>query len=140
MVWDIERETPFLKPGKILSDEYFQDTGVSLSDFELVKSSQSSLGKGAYGEVKLVKFKKTQDYYALKIINWGSSANKNIDLMREVEIHKRLKHDNIVRLLQYFEDGDKLCLILEYASKGSLFHAIRKRKFLEEDEAFYFFV
>lgn len=60
--------------------------------------------------------------------------------MKEVEIHKRLHHENIVRLYNYFEDKKYLYLILEYAPKGSLFTLIRKKKFLSEDEAFFFFI
>ena len=33
-----------------------------------------------------------------------------------------------------------LYLLLEYASKGSLFHQIKKKHYLTEDEAFYYFV
>ena len=62
------------------------------------------LGKGAYGQVKLVKHIASGELYAMKIISKATIQNKNIDLMREVEIHKRLKHDNIVRLVNYFED------------------------------------
>ena len=62
------------------------------------------LGKGAYGQVKLVKHIESGEFYAMKIISKATLQNKNIDLMREVEIHKRLKHDNIVRLINYFED------------------------------------
>ena len=60
--------------------------------------------------------------------------------MREVEIHKRIIHENIVRLYNHFEDEKNLYLILEYASKGTLFHLIRSKKQLTEDEAFYFFI
>ena len=99
------------------------------------------LGKGAYGEVKLARFRQTEDLYALKIIDKSvNNKNKNIDLMREVEIHSRLKHENIIRLLHHFEDKKRLYLILEYAEKGSLFHLIRKKKYLKEAEAFYYFI
>ena len=87
-----------------------------------------------------MKYVETGDLYALKVLKKSSQANKNLDLMKEVEIHKRLKHDNIVRLLSHFEDWDNLYLVLEFASKGSLFHLIKKRRYLGEDEAFYFFV
>lgn len=98
------------------------------------------LGKGAYGQVKLVKLKGKGELFALKIIDKKMLQNKNMDLMREVEIHKRLKHDNIIRLINYFEDEANLYLILEFASKGSLFHLIKKKKYLTEDETFFFFV
>ena len=51
-----------------------------------------------------MKYVETGDLYALKVLKKSSQANKNLDLMKEVEIHKRLKHDNIVRLLSHFED------------------------------------
>lgn len=60
--------------------------------------------------------------------------------MREVEIHKKLKHDNIIRLYASVEDEKFIYLILEYASKGNLFFLIRNRKTLTEDEAFFFFI
>jgi serine/threonine protein kinase len=60
--------------------------------------------------------------------------------MREVEIHKRLKHENIIRLYASAEDDKYLYLFLEYASKGNLFYLIRSKKVLTEDEAFYFFI
>lgn len=116
------------------------ETRLRLEDFEFVDKGKKMLGRGAYGEVKLVRFIKTKDLYALKIIKKSSSVNKNINLMKEVEIHKKLKHENIVRLLTHFEDKDNLYLILEYASNGSLFQLIKAKKYLNEDEAFYFFV
>ena len=97
------------------------ETKLRLEDFEFVEKGKKMLGWGAYGEVKLVWFNKTKDLYALKIIKKSSSVNKNINLMKEVEIHKKLKHENIVWLLTHFEDKDNLYLILEYASNGSLF-------------------
>ena len=60
--------------------------------------------------------------------------------MREVEIHKKLKHDNIIRLYTSLEDEKFIYLVLEYAAKGNLFYLIRKKKTLTEDEAFYFFI
>lgn len=111
---EIEWSTPFLKPGKILEDSELQKTNLSLSDFDFLEK-KTVLGKGAYGEVKLVMFKKTKELYALKILKKSSSNNKNLNLMKEVEIHWKLKHENVVRLLHHFEDEGNLYLILEYA-------------------------
>ncbi len=60
--------------------------------------------------------------------------------MREIEIHKKLKHENIIRLFTSIEDQNFVYLILEYAERGNLFYLIRKKKALSEDEAFYFFI
>lgn len=75
-----------------------------LTCLNLLMEENKLLGKGAYGQVKLVKHIASGELYAMKIISKATIQNKNIDLMREVEIHKRLKHDNIVRLVNYFED------------------------------------
>jgi serine/threonine protein kinase len=140
-VSEIESTTPFLKPGKFLDDEELDESKkLTIDMFDFVDGGKKILGKGAYGQVKLVKHKTTGELFALKIIKKATLQNKGMDLMREVEVHKRLKHNNIIRLVNYFEDDDNLYLILEYASKGSLFHLIKKKKYLTEDEAFFFFV
>jgi len=137
----IETTTPFLKPGKVLDDEELEDnSNLSIDKFEFIDGGKKLLGKGAYGQVKLVKQKDTGELFALKIISKATLKNKDMDLMREVEVHKRLKHENIIRLINYFEDEENLYILLEYASKGSLFHLIKKKKYLTEDEAFFFFV
>jgi serine/threonine protein kinase len=48
--------------------------------------------------------------------------------MREVDIHKKLKHENIIRLYTSFEDSHFIYLVLEYAAKGNLFFIIRNKK------------
>ena len=64
---------------------------------------------------------------AVKKIDKRSIANKKIKatLMREVDIHLKLKHENIIRLFSSFEDSDFLYLVLEYAEGGNLFYYIR---------------
>jgi serine/threonine protein kinase len=116
---------------------------LTLKDIEFVKKgTKSVLGKGSYGEVELAQHKKTGKQLAIKKIDKSSLANKKIKatLMREVDIHKRLKHENIIRLYTSFEDNNYIYLVLEYASKGNLFFMIRGKKVLSEDEAFYFFI
>ena len=123
--------------------EMFND--IKLSDLDFTREAGSGpaiLGKGSFGEVELAKHKKTGTKLAVKKIDKQSLANKKIraTLMREVEIHKKLKHENIIRLFGSVEDDKYIYLILEYASKGNLFYKIRNKKTLTEDEAFYFFI
>lgn len=65
----------------------------------------------------------------MKKIDKQSLANKKIKatLMREVEIHKKLSHENIIRLYTSLEDDHFIYLILEYAEKGNLFYLIRNK-------------
>ena len=124
-------------------DSVVQEVGdIQLSDLEFMKSGSSLLGKGSYGEVELAKHKRTGKKLAVKKIDKLSLANKKIKatLLREVEIHKKLKHQNIIRLYTSLEDDKYIYLILEYAEKGNLFFLIRTKKALSEDETFYFFI
>jgi serine/threonine protein kinase len=99
------------------------------------------LGKGSYGEVQLAQHVLSGRKLAIKKIDKQSLANKKIKatLLREVEIHKKLGHENIIRLYTSVEDDNFIYLVLEYAAKGNLFYLIRNKKSLSEDEAFYFF-
>lgn len=104
-------------------------------------SQTSTLGKGAYGEVKLVRDKNRKDLYAMKIVNKGVILQKNTAeyVKREIRIQKRLKHPHIIQLFTYFEDKENVYIVLEYASKGHLFNYLTKKKRLSEGEAFIFF-
>ena len=41
--------------------------------------------------------------------------------MGQVEIHSRLRHENVVRMEGYFYDAQAVYLVLEYAHKGELY-------------------
>ena len=99
------------------------------------------LGKGTYGEVKLYKHNSTSVLYAIKIINkeFIKKHSSITVLIREITVHKNLKHPNVIQLIKYFEDTEKVFIVLEYANKGSLFRIIRKQKGLEESKAWQYF-
>ena len=112
----------------------------ALKDFQTSKQCKS-LGKGAYGEVQLVQHIPSKVQYALKVIKKRNlSRSSSLKMMqREIQVQKKLIHPNIIRLHGHIEDMENLYLVLEYAEKGNLFHYIRKRKKLTEEEAWYFF-
>jgi len=114
----------------------------TLKDLEFVKKG-GGLGKGAYGEVEMAVHRKTGTKLAIKKIDKRSIANKKIKsiLMREVEIHKQLKHENKIKQYTSFEDEEYVYLVLEYAEKGNLFYFIRDgKKKLSEEETFHYFI
>ena len=60
--------------------------------------------------------------------------------MREINIHCKLLHENIVRLYSNHEDDTHFYLIMEYVSKGTLYQMIKINNGLEEKQAFKYFI
>ena len=94
-----------------------------LNDFEIGKP----LGKGKFGNVYLAREKRSKYIVALKVIfkHQVQKANCEHQLRREIEIQSHLRHPNILRLYGYFYDDSRVYMILEYASKGELYHALK---------------
>ena len=100
------------------------------------------IGKGSYGSVQLATHIPTGTKVAVKKLDKASIKTPKLQetLNREIQIQKKLKHVNIVRLYANLEDDRFIYLILEYVEQGNLFFIIRKKAKLTEDEAFYFFI
>ncbi|XP_076036081.1 serine/threonine-protein kinase Chk1-like [Oratosquilla oratoria] len=98
------------------------------SDWSVVRE----LGRGAFGSVQLLKNRKAQELVARK----EAPASSKPSLVREAVIHVQLRHENIVRLVCWTKTSDKVFLIMEYCSGGTLFYAIDK--LLQEDVGRYF--
>lgn len=76
---------------------------------------------GKFGEVFLGVHKKTGEYVAIKTIKKDSMTAKDIELVKtEIDIMKMCKHQNIVRLLDHFENNQYTFIIMEYLSGGTL--------------------
>jgi serine/threonine protein kinase len=86
------------------------------------------LGQGAFSTVFHVKAKKTMDDFALKVIEKSRILNKKQkkSLQNEIDIQRSLKHPNIVKLFDFFEDESKFYLLLEYCPGSDLRAAINK--------------
>ena len=108
-----------------------------LSDFSFSASKSTILGKGAYGEVRLVTHSSSQQRYALKVVNKSQFQRENsLHVMRrEILLHRELDHPNIIKLHGHLEDTENVYLVLELADRGSLFHEIRRVRKLSEDKA-----
>lgn len=57
---------------------------------------------------------------------------KNEEMARrvrnEVALHKKLKHTNILTLYHYFEDDERVYLVMELCSNGEIYSLLKKRK------------
>ena len=107
------------------------------SDFEVGRK----MGQGLFGHVYLARTRAEHKVVALKVLYKRALEEENVvpQLQREVEIHTRLRHPNIVRMYSYFHNRDKVILVLEYCPGGTLFDALKdapERRFSEERAAF----
>ena len=101
----------------------------SLSQFHVY----DEIGKGALSFVYLVTEKVTKTKYALKVIDIRSlPAEDHENIEKELAIHTRITHPNIVQLIDFFEEDDFVYLILEYCSKGNLFAYMNRKQQLPE--------
>ena len=110
----------------------------SLQDFKAGKE----LGKGAYGQVKLVLHVPTHTRYALKVVSKSQFQHEKSfqAIKREIRLHQSLDHPHIVKLHDYLEDADCLYLVLEYAARGSLFQHLQQSPVLSEPLARHYFL
>eukprot|EP00092_Neocalanus_flemingeri_P008588 GFUD01009254.1.p1 GENE.GFUD01009254.1~~GFUD01009254.1.p1 ORF type:complete len:362 (-),score=47.39 GFUD01009254.1:688-1773(-) len=94
------------------------------------------LGTGAFSQVRLAESKEDGQMYAVKIIDKKALKGKEDSLENEIRVLKRLKHPNIVALLEVFEDKTKVCLVMELVTGGELFDRIvEKGSYSEKDAA-----
>ncbi|CAD8121634.1 unnamed protein product [Paramecium sonneborni] len=96
---------------------YQSKSQLSIHNFQLCQQ----IGQGQFSKVFLVK--NSERFYALKLLDkqWIKKFNLNLQVQREVDIQSKLKHRNIVELINNFQDNDKIYLITEYCEKGSLY-------------------
>ena len=89
-----------------------------------------NLGEGIFGSVKLGVEKKTNQRVAIKIIKKNKTKEKDIELVRnEIDIMKLCYHPYVVHLLDHFENGEYIFIVMEYIKGGSLTDYMKKKNF-----------
>ena len=71
------------------------------------------LGTGAFSEVILAKDLKTNELVAIKCIKRKALKGKEENLHNEISVLRKLKHPNIVELVNTFEDQQFVYLVME---------------------------
>ncbi|KAJ0789510.1 putative protein kinase ULK-Fused family [Helianthus annuus] len=96
------------------------------------------VGEGSFGKVYKGRRKFTGQFVAMKfILKHGKSKNDIQNLRQEIEILRKLKHENIIQMLDSFESPQEFCVVTEFAqvtSFGELFEILEDDQCLPEDE------
>nr|XP_057942407.1 serine/threonine-protein kinase DCLK1a isoform X2 [Doryrhamphus excisus] len=92
------------------------------------------LGDGNFAVVHECVEHSTGRHYALKIINKGKCRGKEHMIQNEVAILRRVKHPNIVLLIEEVDTYSELYLVMELVKGGDLFDAITSAtRYTEKD-------
>ncbi|XP_016843918.1 aurora kinase C-like [Nasonia vitripennis] len=128
-----QEKKEIVKPQETKSADKKKKKRWVISDFNIGRP----LGKGNYGNVYLVREKRSKFIVAMKVMYKDQIVKANIahQVRREVEIQTHLRHPNILRMYGYFHDDTRVYLILEYAPNGQLFRELDNQPNRRFDEA-----
>ncbi|XP_066488187.1 serine/threonine-protein kinase DCLK2 isoform X2 [Tiliqua scincoides] len=92
------------------------------------------IGDGNFAVVKECIERSTGKEFALKIIDKGKCCGKEHLIENEVSILRRVKHPNIIMLIEEMDTATELYLVMELVKGGDLFDAITSStKYTERD-------
>ncbi|OLY82800.1 Serine/threonine-protein kinase PLK4 [Smittium mucronatum] len=98
------------------------------------------IGRGGFGKVysAIPKYQDPRfeaEKVAIKVIDkYQLQSNELRDrVAAEVSIHSRISHPSIVKLYDYFEDNEKVYLIMELCQNGDLFSYLIERRKAEKN-------
>uniref|UniRef100_A0AAX7UFW7 Protein kinase domain-containing protein n=1 Tax=Astatotilapia calliptera TaxID=8154 RepID=A0AAX7UFW7_ASTCA len=91
------------------------------------------LHRGSFSEVFMVREKKTGKMYALKCLKKKHLAHSNLE--NEINVLRRIKHDNVVGLEDFYESRTHYYLVMQLVSGGELFDRILDKGVYTEKDA-----
>jgi serine/threonine protein kinase len=112
---------------------------LSINDFE----SLAIIGRGAFGEVRLVRRKdniRTREVYALKSMKKDNMISKNQvhHIRAERDILTESENPWIVTLYYSFQDATHLYMVMEYLPGGDLMGLLMKKDTFSETETIFY--
>ncbi|XP_070613905.1 serine/threonine-protein kinase DCLK2 isoform X3 [Erythrolamprus reginae] len=121
--------SPSLSPEGINGNKY-SETSTILEKYKVGKV----IGDGNFAVVKECIERSTRKEFALKIIDKGKCCGKEHLIENEVSILRRVKHPNIIMLIEEMDTVTELYLVMELVKGGDLFDAITSStKYTERD-------
>ena len=98
------------------------------------------VGRGGFGKVWMVRYKKTREKYALKEMSKVKIIDRKSEksIKNEREFLSKLHHPFIVNMICSFQDYDNLYLVMDLLTGGDLrYHICHKKQFNEEQSRFF---
>ncbi|NXY84282.1 KPCZ kinase, partial [Alcedo cyanopectus] len=134
---DIKDDSEDIKPVIDGMDGIKISQGLGLQDFDLIRV----IGRGSYAKVLLVRLKKNDQIYAMKVVKKELvHDDEDIDWVQtEKHVFEQASSNPfLVGLHSCFQTTSRLFLVIEYVNGGDLmFHMQRQRKLPEEHARFY---
>jgi serine/threonine protein kinase len=99
------------------------------------------IGKGAFGKVTLGIHKLTGKSVAIKTIekSYMKDDFSKKKVFQEVYLLKKIRHSNVIKLLEVFESSKHLLMVMEFAGGGDLLKLIKRKGRLAEGDAKFIF-
>mmetsp|Transcript_20171 Transcript_20171/g.19484 ORF Transcript_20171/g.19484 Transcript_20171/m.19484 type:complete len:2393 (+) Transcript_20171:111-7289(+) len=104
------------------------------------------LGRGATGEVYMVRDEETGQSYAMKVTNryaagWSEDSQRDRSIALEIAVMKKLQHENIVNLIEVIDDpkNRKIFLVQELMEGGALMPDLEKQDPMSNEVAWKYF-
>ncbi|XP_046721079.1 serine/threonine-protein kinase H1 homolog isoform X3 [Silurus meridionalis] len=91
------------------------------------------IGRGSFSRVVRVEHKGTRQPYAIKMIETRWREGREV-CESELRVLRRVRHTNIIQLMEVFETAERVYMVMELATGGELFDRIIARgSFTERD-------
>ncbi|KAI1870278.1 hypothetical protein JX265_006448 [Neoarthrinium moseri] len=98
------------------------------------------LGKGGFAICYEGRLQGSQKKFALKIVKSKMPTKMEQKFQTELQIHSKMRHQNLVQFLRAFAFEKSTYLILELCPNGSLMDMVKRRKGLTEPEVRFYSV
>jgi serine/threonine-protein kinase SRK2 len=98
---------------------------------------KSDISSGSFGFVQLAQSTRTNELVAIKFLERGDRVNRYVEA--EILNHRSLRHPHVIEFKEVFTTKDYICIAMEYACGGSLFHYVQRAGRLKEAAARWFF-
>ncbi|XP_054473467.1 calcium/calmodulin-dependent protein kinase IGa [Anoplopoma fimbria] len=105
----------------------------STSNIKDVFDFKGKMGSGSFSEVFMVREKTTGKLYALKCLRKKHLAHSNLE--NEINVLRRIQHENVVGLEDFYESQTHYYLVMQLVSGGELFDRIIDKGVYTEKDA-----